>query len=104
MSLLSTEGFDIKPIASLSPGMTDEEVMKLAIEEQRTIITHDSDYGELIFKHGLKPEAGVIYFRLFSFDPLDPGKIILELQSEGFDFLNRLTVIDHQSIRQRVYN
>lgn len=103
ITLIKSEGLDIKSIASESPGMTDEEVMNLAIEEQRTIITHDSDYGELIFKHGLKPKSGVIYFRLFTFDPNEPGKLILQLQKEGFDFSNRLTVIDHQSIRQRLY-
>ncbi len=36
--------------------------MKIAIKEGRTIITYDSDYGELIFKHGYKPYAGVILF------------------------------------------
>ena len=33
-------------------GVTDDEVMKYAISEDRIIITFDRDYGELVFKYG----------------------------------------------------
>lgn len=66
----------IKSIAEENPGISDEQVMKIAIEEQRTIVTHDSDYGELIYKYGYKPPAGVIYFRIYDFEPVDPGNSI----------------------------
>ncbi len=34
--------------------------MTIAINEERTILTFDRDYGELTFKHNYKPEKGVI--------------------------------------------
>jgi len=77
--------------------------MKFAIKENFTILTHDSDYGELIFKYGYKPKAGVIYFRLFEFEPLDPGKILLELIGKRLPFENCLTVVDEKTIRQRSF-
>jgi predicted nuclease of predicted toxin-antitoxin system len=95
--------FDLTAISEISPGLTDNQVMEIATLEERIIITHDSDYGELIFKHGHKPSAGVIYFRLVSFEPDDPAKIILNLLKKDLSFANKLTVIDSQSIRQRSY-
>lgn len=42
-------------------GILDSEVMQIAMDQKRTILTFDRDYGELIFKKGFKPEMGVIY-------------------------------------------
>ena len=67
-------------------------------------MTFDRDYGELIFKHFLKPEMGVIYLRLNTYDSHEPGKIIAQLCSNTeFDYKRKLTVISEDSIRQRSY-
>lgn len=58
---LRSSGFDISSIFEDAPGMVDEEVIQVAMKENRTIITYDSDYRELIFKYNYKPEAGVIF-------------------------------------------
>jgi predicted nuclease of predicted toxin-antitoxin system len=81
---LRNNKIDIISIAEQKPGISDEEVMKIAINELRTIVTHDSDYGELIYKLGYKPKAGVIYFRIYNFEPDDPGKILLDLINRNF--------------------
>jgi len=102
ISFLRQNNIDVKSIAEQHPGISDEQVMKIGINEERTILTHDSDYGELIFKFGYKPKAGVIYFRIYDFEPIDPGKMLLTLISQ-FDFTERLTVVNENSIRQRPY-
>ena len=66
---LRQAGYDITSISEDSPSVTDNEVMQRAINENRTILTFDRDYGELIFKHGYRPLSGVIYFRIFSYLP-----------------------------------
>lgn len=58
---LRENNIDIVAIAEQHSGITDERVMEFAINEKRTILTHDSDYGELIFRFGYKPKEGVIY-------------------------------------------
>jgi len=74
----------------------------LALQENRIIITFDSDFGELIFKKGFQPK-GVIYFRWKSFKPKAPGEYLAELfQNETITFDGYLTVIDENQIRQRV--
>jgi len=101
--LLRDNKIDIISIAEQNPGISDEEVMKMAIDEHRTIVTHDSDYGELIYKLGYKPKAGVIYFRIYNFEPQDPGTILLDLIKGNFKFDKSLTVINEGAIRQRFY-
>ena len=97
-------GFDIKFIGLDHLGITDKEVIAISNSEQRTIITFDRDYGELIFKHYLKPKYGVIYLRLSNFSPETPGKIIKRIaQLEKFNFDSRLTVVNDETIRQRKY-
>lgn len=73
---LRSKGFDITSIGADNPSIQDYAVMTIAIQEGRTILTFDRDYGELIFKHNYKPPKGVIY--LFKAGKRDPAKEVLE--------------------------
>jgi len=102
ITYLKSKGYDIKSIGVDDPSITDEHVMQIAINENRTIITYDSDYGELIFKNGYKPEAGVIFIRVQPTEPLETAKILEDLLSKGtISFKNSLTVIDSNTVRQK---
>jgi predicted nuclease of predicted toxin-antitoxin system len=104
INYLKSKNFDIVSIGVDFPGVSDREVMEFAIKENRTIITFDKDYGELIFKENYKPASGVIFLRLISFTPVEPGKIVESLISkQGISFENSLTVVDENAIRQRKY-
>jgi hypothetical protein len=46
---LRAAGHDVSYVAEVASGMTDEEVLKLAQDEQRVFLTEDKDFGELIF-------------------------------------------------------
>jgi len=61
--ILRKNGFIIKSIQEDSPGISDPEVMQIAIELNLIILTFDSDYGELIFKYAKDNPPGVVYFR-----------------------------------------
>ena len=101
---LKKMGFNIKSIGLEHLGITDKEVIAIANAEQRTIITFDRDYGELIFKHNLKPKNGVIYLRLSNFSPETPGKIIERMiKLKKFNFEGKITVVNDETIRQRKY-
>lgn len=77
--------------------------MDIAIKEERTILTFDCDYGEVIFKYDYKPPKEVIYLRLNEYGPEEPGKFIEDLFNQGQDFSNALTVLDRNGVRQRKY-
>ena len=101
---LKAGNFDIKAIGIDNPSIKDSAVMEIAIQEERTILTFDRDYGELTFKHNYKPRQGVIYLRIDDFEPDEPGKIIENLiNQKEIDFTNALTVVDNKGIRQRKY-
>lgn len=46
---LRSEGFDILTIAESYRGESDRKVLSVCADEQRSLITFDRDYGELIF-------------------------------------------------------
>ncbi|HVZ98109.1 MAG TPA: DUF5615 family PIN-like protein [Chitinophagaceae bacterium] len=101
---LKNKGHDIKAIGIDNPSVEDRVVINIAIAEERTILTFDRDYGELIFKHNYKPERGVIYLRLIEYAPDEPGKIVEDLISQKeITFARALTVADTTGIRQRKY-
>lgn len=101
---LRKAGYDVLSISELHGGIRDEEVIELAIKEERIIVTFDRDYGELVFKKGFKPSKGIVYLRLDNFFPEDPGALIHSLfESDKFNFFNALTVVDKNFIRQRSY-
>lgn len=104
VNYLKSHGFDILAIGLDDHGTSDKHVVKLAIDQDRTIITYDSDYGELIFKRGLQPDAGVIFIRNQPTKPLDTANIIEKLTSNPDLTSERtLTVIYSGSVRQRKY-
>ena len=104
IEIISQAGHDIIWIGIDNIGIRDDEVIELAEKEDRTILTFDKDYGELIFKKGLKPSAGVIYLRSDDFKPNEPGEYLIELfKSEDIQFKKMLTVISENNIRQRKY-
>lgn len=97
-------GYDITHIGQDYSGITDTEVIQIAIKEERTILTFDKDYSDLVFKHNYRPEKGIIFFRLVEFDPKEPGQILeLVLKSNDFDPERALTVIGRNAIRQKKY-
>ena len=70
------------------PGLPDDQVLLLAVAEDRILLTNDSDFGELIFKEH-HPHRGVIYFR-FPLDSTASQKIaaleqLLATHSKDFD-------------------
>ena len=103
IDLLRNNNVDIKSVAESFPGISDHQVIELAIAEERSILTYDHDYGELIFKYGYRPPFGIILFKLSVFLPEDPAKLLLSIISGKIDLENLLTVVNEKSLRQRIY-
>jgi predicted nuclease of predicted toxin-antitoxin system len=104
IKIIEDSGYDIIAVGKDFAGILDSEVIEFAINEHRTIITFDRDYGELIFKKGYKPQAGVIYLRWDNFQPNEPGDYLVELfKSKDIHYEGMLTVIGVDNIRQRKF-
>ena len=101
---LKERGYDILSIGMDNPSIKDSEIMAIAINEERTILTFDRDYGELIFHYNYKPEKGVIYLRLDKYEPEEPGYIIEQIiTNKEIDLTRALTVVDQNGLRQRKF-
>ena len=101
---LRNKGFDVSYVGHEFSGIEDRLILDIAQTQERTILTFDRDYGELIFKYQFKPGYGVIYLRLDDYTPNEPGRIVENLINvHHIDFRNSLTVVDKNGLRQRKY-
>jgi predicted nuclease of predicted toxin-antitoxin system len=55
-------GHDVAAVAEMMPHAPDHEILVLAVDENRILITNDKDFGELIYRNGLN-HAGVLFLR-----------------------------------------
>ena len=60
-TMLTERGHDVLSALEKDPGATDEELLTLANEEQRVLITEDKDFGELVFLRR-RPHPCIIRF------------------------------------------
>jgi predicted nuclease of predicted toxin-antitoxin system len=60
---LRREGHDVLSVYEERRGISDDEVLALAVRESRVIVTNDKDFGEMVFRHGSR-HRGVILLRL----------------------------------------
>lgn len=56
-------GHETFRVRKISPGITDPQVLDLAIDKDAILVTSDKDFGELIFKEG-QYHCGIILLRL----------------------------------------
>ena len=99
--ILRDRGHDVVSIAADHGPLTDNAVLADAAGDQRWVVTFDRDYGELIFARGLPAPPAVILFRLKTYRPEVPGRMLADLLDSGGDFEGCFVVIDDAGIRKR---
>ena len=63
---LRAAGFNVLCISESSPRAEDSEVIRLAVRENRILLTEDKDFGRLVYSHG-QETLGVIFLRFPTF-------------------------------------
>ena len=98
--VLVAAGFDIQHVGMLYAGQKDIDIVRIAQENDRTLLTFDSDYGTLAFKDGVWPKCGIIYFRMHNYTPEEPATRFLSiLQADpNLEWADRVTVISRESV------
>ena len=59
---LRAAGHDVLCVSEITPRAEDSEVIELADDEKRILLTEDKDFGQLVYSHGQKT-LGVIFLR-----------------------------------------
>jgi len=102
--LLSAKGYMVKSIQEEYAGISDEEVIEIAVNSKLIMLTFDSDYGELIFKYAKANPPSVVFFREKGQQPEFAARSLLSLlQNTEIKLVGAFTVVEQNSIRQRFY-
>lgn len=78
---LIENGYDVKSVRNIDPSMTDDEILKMAVSEDRMVITMDKDFGELIYNSRLG-HAGVLLLRLEDARGEEKVKVVEKILSQ----------------------
>jgi len=94
-------GYDVAAVFEGRERVSDREVLALAKAEQRWIVTFDRDYGDLIFARSLAAPPAVILFRMRSYRPDTPGRLVAGLLESDSGLEGHFIVVDEARLRKR---
>lgn len=97
---LRDAGFDILSVRESRPSISDEEVLALAVQEQRLLITEDIGFGELVFKYQFK-STSVMLIRFPGIDPYEQINIVHSFLGKKLDLDNHFVVLTKEQFRIR---
>lgn len=98
---LQADGHDAVSMATISPGLSDAEVLALACSQQRCLVTFDSDFGELVFARRHAPPPAIYYLRMHPIVLSEVGRALTDaLQT---DDSHALVVIGRDGLRKRPF-
>jgi len=82
-------------------GKDDEDLLSIAYQEQRFVLTHDSDFGTLAINEG-KLYYGILYLRLKNLKPQNVIRVCEHVLQKDVDaFPGTIMVIEETRIRIR---
>ncbi len=80
---LQTQNYDIKTVRAINCQMPDSDIIRLAVLEERIVITMDKDFGELVYHSGMK-HCGVLLLRLEDATGSEKVQVISEILAKYF--------------------
>jgi predicted nuclease of predicted toxin-antitoxin system len=96
---LRAAGHDVVAVAEAFRGSTDEDVLKLALNNNRVLITEDRDFGELVYSRG-QPSAGVLLLRFYGQAHHTKPMIVVEAVAKlGSQLRDAFTVVEPGRVR-----
>jgi len=98
---LRDHGHDVLSVKESLRGEKDPVILARAQTEQRIVITHDKDFGELAFRSSLPAECGVILLRLEGDNPDADNERALQAIESRSDWTSHFSVVTADRIRMR---
>jgi predicted nuclease of predicted toxin-antitoxin system len=101
VAFLRTHGHDVLYVTETTAGLSDSDVIALALREKRLLLTEDKDFGDLVFRRE-RAIPGVVLMRI---DPENAGLKMIRLKAAieryGEGLFGRYMVIDEGRFRSR---
>jgi hypothetical protein len=83
------------------PRASDQAVLATAQTEDRLVLTHDKDFGELAFRSNLPATCGILLIRLAGDNPQDDADQVLRVIDSRNDWAGHFSVLDRGRLRMR---
>ena len=101
VSSLRLAGISVYSVAELSPGITDEEVMRLSENLGALILTDDKDFGEIVFRKQSSCH-GIVLLRLTGVDYSHKADQVIQVIDKcGSEMTGKFVVITEERVRIR---
>lgn len=98
---LRQRGHDAAWIMERSPGVSDVEVLAVAVREHRLCLTFDKDFGELAANASVSVDCGVLLLRMpFQPTAVAAAQLTAVLESRS-DWAGHFSVVEPGRIRMR---
>ena len=104
VALLRASGHDVLSVSEYCPGLLDYDVLQLAYQESRILITFDKkDFGELIFLLGATPPPALLLFRIADISVEDKPRFMLQIIEGRTDWESAFSTIGSAGTRSRPF-
>ena len=98
---LLQDGHAVVYVAEMSPGISDDDVLREAARRNALLVTADKDFGELVFRQR-RIHTGVILLRLSGLSSDSKADIIaLSIREQRAEMQGSFTVISQGFVRIR---
>lgn len=97
---LQNKGYEITRVDEFQKGMSDTEVLKLSVEQDRILLTFDKDFGEKVFRSKTTAK-GIILLRFSSRSIAFIIQRITHLLEKFPDLEDNFIVVEEDKIRIR---
>jgi len=98
---LKQKGYETKTVRDIDPRMDDEKIIRMAVSENRMIVTMDKDFGELVYHFSMK-HSGVLLLRLEDAASSEKLKVIKNIMTNYADKIrNCFCVFQNNKFRIR---
>ena len=99
VDVLRKEGHDVLWIRTHAPGMPDKDVLRLAAQERRVVLTLDKDFRYLSLDIAHEHTYGVILFRIHPAIPEKIVPVVLKTLRLDLQWLNHLGVVSEKTVQ-----
>ena len=101
VAFLRTAGHDVLYVAEAAAGLSDTDVIALALREKRLLLTEDKDFGDLVFRRE-RAILGVVLMRVGPENlALKAMRLAAAIERYGEGLFGRYMVIEEGRFRSR---
>lgn len=98
---LRNQGHDVFSAKESLAGASDDAILARAQAEDRVVVTHDKDFGELAYRFGLPSSCGVVLIRLSGKNSETDNKLVIDVLESRDDWAGHFTVVEYGRLRMR---